>query len=328
MTLLYADKAPEISSTQTEATDVPAQPMPGGRRLRSEPAVGRRGRTSRRPLSTTRGIVVWVLASISLLTLWFVFYAVVLTAIQQSNQQSVLYSSLREQLALQTAPLGDQIKPGTAVALISAPSIGITDVVVVEGTASGDLMSGPGHRRDTVLPGQRGVAVLYGRGSLFGGPFARINAAAVGDVISVTTGQGVFTYKVEGIRRAGDRFPQPVTGDAGRLTLATADGSGRLGALTPTGTVYLDAKLVGAGQPAPGGRTPGVPRAEQAMQGDGSALLPLAIAIPLLLGSLIFVVWSRQRWGGWQTWLIGMPLVLATLWAVSQAAVQLLPNLL
>ena len=34
------------------------------------------------------------------------------------------------------------------------PAIGLHDVVIVEGTDSGDLRDGPGHRRDTPLPGQ------------------------------------------------------------------------------------------------------------------------------------------------------------------------------
>jgi sortase A len=39
-------------------------------------------------------------------------------------------------------------------------------------------------------------------------------------------------------------------------------------------------------------------------------------------------VWSRVRWGRWQTWLLGGPLLLAALWGVSTTAIQLLPNLL
>ena len=33
----------------------------------------------------------------------------------------------------------------------------------MEGTSSGTLMSGPGHRRDTPFPGQAGVSVIVGR---------------------------------------------------------------------------------------------------------------------------------------------------------------------
>jgi len=281
----------------------------------------------RAAISPLRGTVAWVLATVSLLSLWFVAYAVVLTPFQESSRQTVLYSTLRQSLSQQTAPLGGTIAPGTPVALMNAPSLGISDTTVVEGTSSGDLMSGPGHKSDTVLPGQAGVSVLYGRASLFGGPFASVPQAKVGDPISVITGQGTFTYTISGLRRANDPFPAALTGTGGRLTLVTAEGTGRLGALRPDGVVYVDATLKGDGQPSPG-HPATVPLAEQAMQGDPSAMLPLAVLLPLLIGSVMFIVWARARWGGWQTWVIGAPLVFATLWAVSQCAVQLLPNLI
>jgi sortase A len=282
----------------------------------------------RKPLSAGRGSVGWVFASVSLFLVWFVLYAVVLTAFQEQHAQSTLYQRMRETLALQTAPLGGPIEPGTPVALISSPSLGLADVVVVEGTASGDLMAGPGHVRSTVLPGQAGTSAIFGRASLFSGPFAKLSSAHAGDTITVTTGQGIFTYTVEDRRVAGDTMPPALTGAHGRLTLATADGSGRFGALSPSGVVYVDAILTGDGQVTLPGRPDSVPMAEWEMQGDPSALLPLSLALPLLLGAIIFVVFARSRWGGWQTWVVGVPLILGTLWLVSQAAIQLLPNLL
>lgn len=327
--------------------EVGAAPVDGGRRARrlgqqvpdppaSAPSVGlpradpmlEEERRVRRPLSTSRLATIWVLATVSLLAGWFVVYAVALTPVEESHRQAVLYHALREDLALQTAPLGGQIAPGTPVALLDVPAAGIADAVVVEGTASGDLMNGPGHKRDTVLPGQIGVSVLYGRASLFAGPFGGISGLHTGDTIKATTGQGVFTYVVKGIRRAGDPFPQPLAVGAGRLTLVSAEGNGRFGFLAPQAVVYVDAELNGQAQPTLPGRPAAVPKAEQAMKGDPSALLPLALALPLLLGAIVFVVWSRNRWGGWQTWVIGVPILVAALWATSQAAVQLLPNLL
>jgi sortase A len=265
---------------------------------------------------------------VSILAAWFVLYAVVLSPIEASHRQALLYNDLREDLALQTAPLGGQIIPGTPLALLDSEDAGINDVVVVEGTASGDLMNGPGHKRDTVLPGQIGVSVLYGRASLFGGPFGSVAGLRTGDKIVATTGQGVFTYVVQGVRRAGDSFPAPLAAGAGRLTLVSAEGNGRFGFLAPQAVVYIDAALQGQAQPTLPGRPSVVPKSEQAMQGDPSALLPLALALPLLVGAVLLVAWARTRWGGWQTWVIGAPILLATVWAVSQAAVQLLPNLL
>ena len=74
-----------------------------------------------------------------------------LAGVGAQYDSEVVYHSLREDLALQTAPLGGPVAPGTPLALLSIPSSGRVDQVVVEGTASGDLMNGPGHKRDTVL---------------------------------------------------------------------------------------------------------------------------------------------------------------------------------
>ena len=63
------------------------------------------------------------------------------------------------------------------------------------------------------------------------------------------------------------------------------------------------------------------------MRGDTGVLLSLLLSIPLALGALIFMIWAWARWGGWQAWVVGVPMVLASLWLVSQATVQLLPNL-
>jgi sortase A len=37
-------------------------------------------------------------------------------------------------------------------------------------------------------------------------------------------------------------------------------------------------------------------------------------------------VWAWLKWGRWQTWLVGAPILLAVIWAISQESMQLLPN--
>jgi len=291
-------------------------------------ATGRKPRKARPAMSVGRGFLLSAVASIAALSVWFLFYAFILTPFEEARSQTVNYGILRESLALQTAPIGGAIKPGTPIVLIDSKPLGLQGVVVVEGTASGDLMNGPGHLRNTVLPGQMGTSVIMGRASMFGGPFGKLSEAKVGDSLSVTTGQGVFTYSVESVRKAKSPLPQPLEPGKGRLTLITAIGEGKLGAWKPTGLLYVDAKLMGDAQQYPPGKPYLVPAAELPLQGDPSALLPLALALPLLIGAVIFALWSRSRWGTWQAWLVGVPLVLACVWAVSQAAVQLLPNLL
>jgi sortase A len=63
---------------------------------------------------------------------------------------------------------------GTPVALLEIPRLGLREVIV-EGTSSDPMMSGPGHRRDTPLPGQVGTSVIAGWRATYGGPFRSID---------------------------------------------------------------------------------------------------------------------------------------------------------
>ena len=64
------------------------------------------------------------------------------------------------------------------------------------------------------------------------------------------------------------------------------------------------------------------------MAEDQTAVLPTILWLQLLLVSLVAIVWSTTRWGVLQTWIVGLPLVLAALWGLSSSAAQLLPNLM
>ena len=305
-------QTPVPSMDQTEPIAAPSKPA----------------KAKRPPLGTYNGFLFSIFATIAVVCAWFLLYLFILTPFQEARSQTIKYGNLRESLALQTTPIGGAIDPGTPIALIDSPPLGLSGVVVVEGTTSGDLMNGPGHLRNSVLPGQMGVSYLFGRASTFAGSFSKIAQAKSGDLITVTTGQGVFTYAVEGVRKANSPLPQPLTTGKGRMTLVTATGDGGRGSWQPSDALYVDATLKGDAQQYPPGRPYLVTRSELPLQGDPSALLPLALALPLLIGSVVFGLWARNRWGLWQAWLVALPVALASLWAVSQAAVQLLPNLL
>lgn len=284
-------------------------------------------RQSRRPQSAQLTVPTGTLLIACGIAVWVVFYALVLSGLQEAHAQRDAYATFREELAAQTAPLGGPIKPDAPVALLDAPSLGLNDVVVVEGTASGDLALGPGHRRDSPLPGQVGISVLYGRARLFGGVFGDIAHAHQGDIIKVTTGQGVFHYTVEDVRHVGDPYPQPPPQGGGSLILATSEGASAGNVWQPKRPVYVDATLVGKARPSPGVGTSQVRDAETAMHGDTSILYQLVLWLPLLVIAIVATVWAAVRWGRWQAWLIGAPLVTGALWGVTETAVQLLPNL-
>ena len=305
---------------------------------------------ARPPVGNAHGFATWVLAAVGVLALWSFFFAVVLSGFQEKRAQAEDYACFRESLSRQVAPVGAArkkcdfdasaaltsssdsppppapISPGTPVALLESPSLGLKDVVVTEGTASGDLKRGPGHRRDTVLPGELGTSVIYGRSTLFGAPFKKLHSARAGDVITVTDGVGKSTYVVDRVRRVGD--PAPVDDGAARLTLVTATGGTLANGYTPSGPLYVDATLKGTGLVAPAGRPASVPASEDVLRGDTSNLFQLVLWLQLLVLVAGGVTWLASRWGAWQTYLVGAPALVAALWAVSQSAVELLPNVM
>jgi sortase A len=118
--------------------------------------------------------------------LGFAGYLYVLSSVQESRSQVLEYARLRGELAGQVAPLGPTAPgspvavlgptapgspvaplgptaPGSPVAVLGIPGIGVRNMVVVEGTSPENLTLGPGHLRDTPLPGQAGVSEIFGR---------------------------------------------------------------------------------------------------------------------------------------------------------------------
>jgi sortase A len=268
------------------------------------------------------------LGVLSLLALWLVAQVLFLGVLSESRAQTITFRELRTELAAATAPTGGAITPGKPVALLTMPSLG-REMVVVEGTASGDLLAGPGHRRDTPLPGQEGVSLVYGRARTYGGPFGELTRLQAGDTITALTQQGKATFRVDGVRRAGDPVPQPVTAGGARLTLVTAEGQkGPLSALTAGSVVYVDASLQGrAFVPTPG-RPVAVPQAERAMATDASALPRLVLCLAALLAIVTWVGFARRRWPTGLVWLVTAPVVLALAWSTTDVVMRLLPNLL
>jgi sortase A len=294
-------------------------------RLRAGPA--RSPRPERSPLPASTALVLWIVGTLSALALWGVVFPVVVGTLQEEHSQQELFARLRSQLAQATAPLGPTAL-GKPVALIDLPGAGLRNAVVVEGTSTQELQTGPGHRRDTVLPGQAGTSVLFGKSVTFGAPFQHLRDLRAGDPLSVTTGQGTFTYTVERVRRPGDPLSPALTRGQGRLVLGTAEGRGWRNRVAPTSLVYVDALLKGLGQPSPGGRLSTVPRDERPFQSMTDPLLALVFWLQGLVLVVVGASLLRARWGRWQSWAATTPVVLAVIVGASGTATRLLPNLL
>lgn len=296
--------------------------------LRKRPsAKSRRLRTTPKQARWWIGVV-WL--ALSALLLGFVGHVTIFGALQHVRNQDIGYSQLRSTLAQATTPVGQLdlnqqlVEPGTPVALLQVPVLGLTEVVR-EGTTSTQTRQGAGHRRDTVMPGQAGSSVLYGRQSTFGGPFGGLSAIVPGDKIIVTTGQGKQTFTVFGVRRPGDRLPAALGTGKGRLTLVTADGI----ALAPSSVLYVDAALNGAAQetPAPVFLPEALSPSEDVMQSDSSDLLPLAFSLQWLLFGAVLARWLARVWGRWQAWIVSIPILLILGASAADAAAAMLPNL-
>ena len=282
------------------------------------------------------GNALWILA---LCLIGFVVWFAFLSRLHYDRVQVDAYATFRNSLALGTAPTGPLVPPpvtnptaaptplapGTAVAVLNIPAIGL-NTVVFEGTSGQVLEGGPGHLRDTPMPGQPGVSVILGRRTAYGGPFSRLPWLQVGDSLTVTTGQGVSTFRVIDRRQGGSPVPPPLTAGQGRLILVTADGP----ALAPTGVLRVDADLISKVNTAPTMviSAANLSASEQVLGTDPGALVPTVLWGALLLGVAALLAWTGQRWGRWQTWIVAVPVVIYLSLSIADQVARLLPNLM
>ncbi len=84
---------------------------------------------------------------------------------------------------------------GKPIGKIIIPSIGL-NVVMVEGTGTGDLKVGPGHWPETPFPGEGGNFVVSGHRTTYGAPFFKLNKVQVGDEIDLVLPYAVARYTV------------------------------------------------------------------------------------------------------------------------------------
>lgn len=310
----------------TMTTNRPALQAPAAAPATPRPA----RRPARRPAP---GDDVWSVVSttsvmVCLVAGWMVAQMLYLGGLSQDRAQDALYDRFRGELAAATAPIGPVTEVGAPVAMVSIPHLGL-EQVVVEGTASGDLLVGPGHLRNTVLPGQLGTSAVFGRASTYGAPFARIGELVEGDQVNVVTAQGEKRFHVIGVRRAGDPLPQPRPDGAARLVLVSGEASGsRLPSLTPGQVVYVDAEADEAFD-TPAGLPRVVPEPELAMGTESGAVLPLlTLCLGLLLALTFGVIAARQRFGAALVWVVTTPVVIAVAWLTTDVVMRLLPNLM
>ncbi|MCW2600863.1 MAG: peptidase sortase [Frankiales bacterium] len=260
------------------------------------------------------------LTAVGLLLVGFVVHLAVLSRLSEGRDQAVLRGQFRDQVRKGTAPVTLPLPDGRPIAVLQVPRLGI-DALVVQGTTGADLAHGPGHRASSPLPGQAGIAVVAGRRSAYGGPFAHLDRLRIGDLLTTTTGFGKATFRVDDVRHNGAPLTLP-PGD-GRLQLVTSDP-----AWTPQHALVVSAVMVdGQLQPAASG-LPAPTAQEFALLGDPRAAVPVVVWAALLLSLSVLLAWGWQRLCRPVVWIGGAPAALAVLWQLADALARLLPSTL
>ena len=288
----------------------PAAPRPSGpaRPAPPEPRLPRQGDDLWTVISTAGTMV-------AIVCLWVVGQMLFLSSFAENRSQELLYGELPGRRW--PAPPHRSVRPrpsGDPVATLSIPRLGVYQVVV-EGTASGDTLAGPGHLRKTVLPGQAGTSVVYGRAATYGGPFRDLGKLRPGDDIDVVMAQGEVHFKVVNVRRAGDPYSQPLAAGGARLDLGTAEGSGPLACPHARARWSTSTPTHRKGFIPPSGLPETVPDPEQIMHSDHGAFPLLALHLALLLAATLGVVVARQRWSAPLVWIVAAPVAVALAWS-------------
>jgi sortase A len=92
------------------------------------------------------------------------------------------------------------LKEGRAFGRLTIHRIGLSDVVVVQGTTAGfdaDLSKGPGHYMNTSFPGMGSTVAIAGHRTTYGAWFRHIDEIQNGDTITLQMPYAAFTYRVQ-----------------------------------------------------------------------------------------------------------------------------------
>jgi sortase A len=170
---------------------------------------------------------------------------------------------------------------GAAVGRILIPRVG-ADYVVVDGTDTDDLISGPGIYRETNFPGIPGTTAIAGHRTTYLAPFREINFLKPGNHILLNMPYAHFTYTVTGQRVVWPNDVQAAVSQVGYSRLV-------LSACTPVFSaekrLLVYARLtrtvpVGAARVLPGGAI------ARPIEGQPKLAAPTAPALPAMLVSL------------------------------------------
>jgi sortase A len=127
----------------------------------------------------------------------------------------------RQRIAYLAREMQRHVANGSAVGRITIPRIGAS-YVVVDGTDTEDLESGPGVYPETKFPGIAGTTAIAGHRTTYLAPFKRINELVPGSHILLDMPYAQFTYTVIGQRTVLPTDVEAAVGNVGytRLVLS------------------------------------------------------------------------------------------------------------
>jgi len=184
----------------------------------------------------------------------------------EEDRQLVDLGDVRRRVAYLAGRLEGHAKDGSPVGRIAIPRIGAS-FVVVKGTGTSDLESGPGIYSETVFPGMAGTTAIAGHRTTYLAPFRHVDLLRRGNSITLRMPYAHFTYRVVGKRVVAPTDVNAAVGNVGYSRLV-------LSACTPLFSaakrLLIYARLVrtvpvGAGRVPLAQRPPGSP---EALTGD------------------------------------------------------------
>jgi sortase A len=186
------------------------------------------------------------------------------TAVEQ--RALVNLADVRRRVAFLAGGLEGRAKNGSAVGRIRIPRIG-ANFVVVKGTDTSDLESGPGIYSETVFPGMAGTTAIAGHRTTYLAPFRHVDQLRAGSRITLEMPYAHFTYTVIAKQVVAPTDVHAAVGNVGYSRLV-------LSACTPLFSaakrLLIYARLTRT-VPVGAGRVPAVsrpPGAQEALVGD------------------------------------------------------------
>ncbi|MDQ2724699.1 MAG: sortase [Actinomycetota bacterium] len=272
------------------------------------------------------------LITAGVIILAFVAYQLLGTNLTEAHNQSRLKANFLQAPAgpvtagAPTAGSGPSAPSGGAIDHLIIPKLGV-DTYVVEGIAEDDLVNGPGHYPETVLPGQNGNAAIAGHRTTYGAPFFRLNELSPGDDIAITARGGQqFRYQVTGsmVVSPDDVGVLNPTPDP-RLTLTTCNPR-----FSATSRLIVVAKLVGLPVAGTTSTANVAPQAPLTLTGGNHQ----AYAPTFIYGALVVLAWiltrllinRTRRWRRAGAFVGGIAVCCIPLWFCFENVVRLLPQ--